>query len=38
LRDNIDRVDFEAGHMMYVREDALPRWREAIGGFIDRTR
>jgi len=37
LRDNISRVDFEAGHMMYVREDVLPKWRESIGGFIDRT-
>ncbi len=36
LRDNISRVDFEAGHMMYVREDVLPKWREEIGGFIDR--
>jgi carboxypeptidase C (cathepsin A) len=37
LRDNIQRADFEAGHMMYVREDVLPKWRETIGGFIDRT-
>ena len=36
LRDNISRVDFEAGHMMYVREDVLPKWRAEIGGFIDR--
>jgi carboxypeptidase C (cathepsin A) len=37
LRDNVTRVDFEAGHMMYVLEDVLPRWRESIGAFIDRT-
>jgi carboxypeptidase C (cathepsin A) len=37
LRDNIDRVDFEAGHMMYVHEPSLPRWREALTAFLDRT-
>ncbi|MGD8320677.1 MAG: hypothetical protein PVJ02_09490 [Gemmatimonadota bacterium] len=37
LRDNITRVDFEAGHMMYVREDVLPKWRETVAAFIDRT-
>ncbi|UCC24667.1 MAG: alpha/beta fold hydrolase [Gemmatimonadales bacterium] len=37
LRDNIDRVDFEAGHMMYVHEPSLPRWRRALVAFIDRT-
>jgi carboxypeptidase C (cathepsin A) len=37
LRANIQRVDFEAGHMMYVHEPVLPRWREALGAFIDRT-
>jgi carboxypeptidase C (cathepsin A) len=37
LRDNIRRVDFEAGHMMYVHEPSLPRWREALTAFIDRT-
>jgi carboxypeptidase C (cathepsin A) len=37
LRDNIGRVDFEAGHMMYVHEPSLPRWREALTAFIERT-
>jgi len=37
LRDNIERVDFAAGHMMYVEESLLPQWREALAGFIDRT-
>jgi carboxypeptidase C (cathepsin A) len=37
LRDNIRRVDFEAGHMMYVHEPSLPRWREALTAFIERT-
>jgi len=37
LRDNIRTVHFEAGHMMYVHQGSLPRWREAIGAFIDRT-
>lgn len=37
LRDNIQRVDFEAGHMMYVHEPSLPLWRDALTAFIDRT-
>ncbi|MFQ5538232.1 MAG: S10 family peptidase [Gemmatimonadota bacterium] len=37
LRANIRRVDFEAGHMMYVHEPSLPRWREALTAFIDET-
>lgn len=37
LRDNIARVDFAAGHMMYVEESLLPRWRETLVAFIART-
>ncbi len=37
LRDNIQRADFESGHMMYIHEGSLPKWRAAIGAFIDRT-
>lgn len=37
LRDNIQRADFEAGHMMYIHEPLLPQWKEALGSFIDRT-
>lgn len=37
LRDNVDRLDFEAGHMMYVHEPSLPRWRDALTAFIART-
>jgi carboxypeptidase C (cathepsin A) len=37
LRANIQRADFEAGHMMYVHEPSLPIWRETIGDFIDAT-
>jgi len=34
LRDNIRREDFRAGHMMYVEEDLLPQWREALSRFV----
>jgi carboxypeptidase C (cathepsin A) len=37
LRDNIRRVDFEAGHMMYIHEPLLPQWKDALDSFIDRT-
>ncbi|MGI9625969.1 MAG: S10 family peptidase [Longimicrobiales bacterium] len=37
LRDNIQRVDFEAGHMMYVEESLLPKWKESLDAFVDRT-
>jgi carboxypeptidase C (cathepsin A) len=37
LRDNIQRADFAAGHMMYVEEDLLPQWREVLSEFIRRT-
>lgn len=37
LRDNIQRADFEAGHMMYVHEPSLPIWRDTLTAFIDRT-
>lgn len=37
LRDNIQRADFEAGHMMYVHEPVLPLWKGTLDAFIDRT-
>jgi carboxypeptidase C (cathepsin A) len=37
LRDNIQRADFAAGHMMYVEQSLLPQWRSTLIGFIDRT-
>jgi carboxypeptidase C (cathepsin A) len=37
LRDNIQRADFGAGHMMYVEESLLPQWRETLVDFIERT-
>ncbi len=37
LRDNIQRADFAAGHMMYVEESLLPQWKETLDAFIMRT-
>jgi carboxypeptidase C (cathepsin A) len=37
LRDNIQRADFEAGHMMYVEQSLLPQWKETLDAFIERT-
>lgn len=37
LRDNIERADFAAGHMMYVEESLLEQWRDVLTGFIRRT-
>lgn len=37
LRDNIQRADFPAGHMMYVEQGLLQRWKEVLAAFIDRT-
>lgn len=37
LRDNIQRADFKAGHMMYVEESLLPQWKETLDAFIERT-
>ncbi len=37
LRDNIQRADFEAGHMMYVHDGLLPQWKEELDAFIDAT-
>lgn len=37
LRDNIERADFAAGHMMYVEQDLLQQWRDTLEGFITRT-
>ena len=37
LRDNIERADFAAGHMMYVEQNLLPQWRQTIEAFIERT-
>lgn len=37
LRDNIQRADFLAGHMMYVEPSLLQQWRDTLEAFIDRT-
>jgi carboxypeptidase C (cathepsin A) len=37
LRDNIQRADFAAGHMMYVEQELLPQWRQTLEAFIERT-
>lgn len=37
LRDNIERADFAAGHMMYVDQSLLPQWKEVLDAFIRRT-
>ncbi len=37
LRDNIQRADFAAGHMMYVDQSLLPQWKETLDAFIRRT-
>lgn len=37
LRDNIQREDFAAGHMMYVDQSLLPQWKQALDRFILRT-
>jgi len=37
LRDNIQRADFRAGHMMYVEQALLPQWKETLDAFIERT-
>ena len=37
LRDNIERADFAAGHMMYVEESLLEQWRRTLSAFILRT-
>ncbi len=37
LRNNIQREDFAAGHMMYVEQSLLPQWKETLDSFIRRT-
>ena len=37
LRDNVERADFAAGHMMYVDQSLLPQWKETLDRFILRT-
>ena len=37
LRDNIQREDFLAGHMMYVDQALLGQWRSSLLDFIRRT-
>jgi carboxypeptidase C (cathepsin A) len=37
LRDNIERADFAAGHMMYVEESLLDQWRSTLVSFLQRT-
>lgn len=36
LRDNIERADFAAGHMMYVEQELLQQWRETLVRFVKR--
>jgi len=36
LRDNIQRADFAAGHMMYVEQSLLPQWKATLDAFIAR--
>ncbi|MEM6702131.1 MAG: hypothetical protein AAF690_05470 [Acidobacteriota bacterium] len=37
LRDNIERADFAAGHMMYVDQSLLQQWRDTLKAFVERT-
>ncbi len=37
LRDNIQRADFAAGHMMYVEQNLLAQWKQTLDAFIERT-
>lgn len=37
LRDNIQRVDFEAGHMMYVQPESRVLWKQVLDEFIEGT-
>ena len=37
LRDNIQRADFAAGHMMYVEQSLLQQWKDTLDAFIART-
>ena len=37
LRDNIQRADFAAGHMMYVEQTILAQWKRTLDAFIERT-
>ena len=37
LRDNIQRADFAAGHMMYVEQGLLTQWRDTLSAFVRRT-
>lgn len=37
LRDNIQRADFAAGHMMYVEQGLLRQWKETLDAFVART-
>jgi carboxypeptidase C (cathepsin A) len=37
LRDNVQRADFAAGHMMYVEQSLLPQWRQTLVAFVKRT-
>ena len=37
LRDNIERADFLAGHMMYVEPSLLQQWRDVLAAFVERT-
>ena len=34
LRANVERSDFEAGHMMYVEQALLSQWKEVLDDFV----
>lgn len=37
LRSNITLEMYDAGHMMYVHEPSLVKFREDLAGFVDRS-
>jgi carboxypeptidase C (cathepsin A) len=37
LRKNIEEVEYDAGHMVYVHEASLAKFKQSIASFIERT-
>ncbi|HVQ28996.1 MAG TPA: carboxypeptidase, partial [Vicinamibacteria bacterium] len=37
LQSHVEMKYYEAGHMMYVHEPSLKKFKEDVAGFIDRT-
>jgi carboxypeptidase C (cathepsin A) len=37
LRSHVEMTYYDAGHMMYVHEPSLKKFKEDVGGFIERT-